>query len=339
MRSGPYRLWAMISHLGSSGVSGHYISHCWHGGDRYSIYDDGVVRETTWPNFITEASQRQAYVLAYVRVGFWGAAAADGSEQTPYARDPVSLKVAAARKQWMVDESQAGQAAPVHSSPPFADDANASSSASTGKAGSKPSASSSQVGSGSLSSPICPATASLPEPPPAKKARRDKRDKNDAEAETRRREEAPQGRFVEGASVTCSKGHRNLSPPNGLADAALPAPPLAPPPAKRARRSKTDVDNQAQKSCRDEVLQGPFFEGGQATCSKNHALVARNVGPSRKAGFDTHCDRCQLQIVKGRSYRCDSCSDDCKEDFCESCVREVASLPKVAKRACKAPEK
>jgi len=267
----------MISHLGPHGASGHYISHCWLGGDRYAIYDDGVVRETTWRYFLTEASERQVYVLAYVRVGFWGDTASDGSEETPYARDPSSLSVAEARKQWMADEAQAGPTAQVHSSSPAAsgiarpDAANAASSAATSKAGNKPSATSDEVGSGSLSSPVRPADASLPEPPPAKKA---KHGKNHVEAEARPREEAPQGPFVEGAFVTCSKGH---------------------------------------------------------------ALVRRNVGPSRKAGFETHCDRCHVAI-KSRCYRCDDCSDDGKEDFCEACVRRTAEATSlnVAKRARKA---
>jgi len=177
----------------------------------------------------------------------------------------------------MADEAQAGPTAQVHSSSPAAsgiarpDVANAASSAATSKTGNKPSATSDQVGSGSLSSLVRPADASLPEPPPAKKA---KHGKNHAEAETRPREEAPQGPFVEGASVTCSKGH---------------------------------------------------------------ALVRRNVGPSRKEGFETHCDRCHVAI-KRRCYRCDDCSEDGKEDFCEACVRRTAeaTLLNVAKRARKA---
>ena len=35
-----------------------------------------------------------AYILCYVRVGFWGDAVGDGSECTPYARDVRTVDVA-----------------------------------------------------------------------------------------------------------------------------------------------------------------------------------------------------------------------------------------------------
>jgi ubiquitin C-terminal hydrolase len=107
LRSGPYQFAAALMHHGSSPRNGHYTALCWEGcwggEDRYRWYDDDVVSEAmSWSGvlrrrFGSVSLAAGVYGLVYVRTRFWGAGVGDGSESTPYARDPFSESVAKAR--------------------------------------------------------------------------------------------------------------------------------------------------------------------------------------------------------------------------------------------------
>ena len=108
LRSGPYRLAAAVLHHGTSLNSGHYTTVCWegdeHGENKYRWYNDDFVdglmsweearRRRYWDG--TQLS-RGAYILVYVRMRFWGESVGDGSERTPYLRDPETVDVARSR--------------------------------------------------------------------------------------------------------------------------------------------------------------------------------------------------------------------------------------------------
>ena len=105
LRSGPYQIAAVVMHHGVNTGSGHYTTLCWEGSPGgegcYRWYsDEHVGAAISW-----DQVQRQrfydgssvgfgAYILCYVRLGFWGDAVGDGSERTPYARDVRTVDVA-----------------------------------------------------------------------------------------------------------------------------------------------------------------------------------------------------------------------------------------------------
>ena len=105
LRSGPYQFAAAVLHHGDNTGNGHYTTLCWEGNwageDRYRWYDD---ERRSWEMMSWREVQRGqfrgrsvglgAYILVYVRAGFWGDAVGDGSECTPYARDPRTVDVA-----------------------------------------------------------------------------------------------------------------------------------------------------------------------------------------------------------------------------------------------------
>jgi ASC-1-like (ASCH) protein len=92
MRSGEYHISGIVLHDGASTKSGHYRAVTWHGDDRYVLYDDDKpVREMKWSQLQQSSVQSQCYMLVYVRTRFWNNIVGDGTEDTPYARDPYSL--------------------------------------------------------------------------------------------------------------------------------------------------------------------------------------------------------------------------------------------------------
>ena len=92
MRTGEYHFAGVILHIGPGRNSGHYQAVTWHGDDRYWLYDDDKsVKPLKWFELETESIQSQSYMLIYVRTRFWQGVAGDGSEVTPYAREPHSL--------------------------------------------------------------------------------------------------------------------------------------------------------------------------------------------------------------------------------------------------------
>ena len=117
LRSGPYHFASVIRHSGDSCNSGHYVATCWGGGAEYTVYNDSDLTDVTWREVAAEQTQREAYVLIYVRARFWEGAARDGTEETPYERDEASK--AAAQRRPLDDlavaskASAAGPAAPV----------------------------------------------------------------------------------------------------------------------------------------------------------------------------------------------------------------------------------
>ena len=108
LRSGPYRLAAVVMHHGMFMDSGHYTTVCWEGNvdgeDKYRWYNDESVgslmsweearRRRYWGG---TSLSRGVYFLVYVRSRFWGDAVGDGSECTPYLRDAQSVAVAKSR--------------------------------------------------------------------------------------------------------------------------------------------------------------------------------------------------------------------------------------------------
>ena len=106
LRSGPYRFAAVLLHHGRDLHSGHYTAVCWEGcrgdEDRYAWYDDAEVHSVqSWhaawgKNYKDESLAQGAYILVYVRERFWGDRVGDGSECTPYQRDPQTVEVAKA---------------------------------------------------------------------------------------------------------------------------------------------------------------------------------------------------------------------------------------------------
>jgi len=106
LRSGPYRLAAVLLHHGRGPCSGHYTTVCWEGciggEDRYAWYDDAEVHSVqSWraawgTNYNGESLAQGAYILVYVRERFWGDRVGDGSERAPYQRDPHTVEVAKA---------------------------------------------------------------------------------------------------------------------------------------------------------------------------------------------------------------------------------------------------
>ena len=92
MRTGEYHFAGVILHIGPGRNSGHYQAVTWHGDDRYWQYDDDKsVKPLKWSELETASIQSQSYMLIYVRTRFWQGVAGDGSEVTPYAREPHSL--------------------------------------------------------------------------------------------------------------------------------------------------------------------------------------------------------------------------------------------------------
>ena len=96
LRSGPYRLVGVVRHIGNTTRSGHYVAHCWlrtrdDGEQVYGEFDDSVAREHGWSRLAREDVRREAYMLVYARVRYWSGSVGDGSESTPYARDPDSI--------------------------------------------------------------------------------------------------------------------------------------------------------------------------------------------------------------------------------------------------------
>ena len=99
LRSGPYQIAAVVMHHGNSTL-------CWEGSrgdeDRYRWYSDAQVstdmtwsqvqRTRFWDNRTTVGLG--AYIVCYVRAGFWGDAVGDGSECVPYQRDSHTVDVA-----------------------------------------------------------------------------------------------------------------------------------------------------------------------------------------------------------------------------------------------------
>ena len=103
LRSGEYHFAGAVLHHGAQSVrGGHYTALCWEGeaggAGRYRLYNDGTVGALQpWAQACRVAGlHRDAYLLAYTRVKFWGDAVGDGSEATPYVRDPESVRVAKA---------------------------------------------------------------------------------------------------------------------------------------------------------------------------------------------------------------------------------------------------
>lgn len=103
MRSGPYHFASVVRHKGRSCECGHYVATCWRGEHEYTLYDDWKVTDVTWLHVATKEAQRQAYVLVYVRAGFWQGVACDGTEETPYARDEASKEAVAIAKRMASD--------------------------------------------------------------------------------------------------------------------------------------------------------------------------------------------------------------------------------------------
>ena len=75
---------------------GHYVAHCWNGGDRYVQVDDAHVSAHDWSQLRTEKVKEDAYILVYVRVSYWNDIVGDATETTPYLRDPCSERIASA---------------------------------------------------------------------------------------------------------------------------------------------------------------------------------------------------------------------------------------------------
>ncbi len=105
LRSGAYRFAAAVMHHGGSTRSGHYTTLCWEGSrdgeERYRWYSDAEVSTAmTWAEvrrgrfYDGSSIGRGAYILCYVRAGFWGNAVGDGSECAPYVRDMHTVGVA-----------------------------------------------------------------------------------------------------------------------------------------------------------------------------------------------------------------------------------------------------
>lgn len=105
LRSGAYQFAAAVMHHGGSTRSGHYTTLCWEGSrdgeERYRWYSDAEVSTAmTWAEvrrgrfYDGSSIGRGAYILCYVRVGFWGDAVGDGSECAPYVRDMHTVGVA-----------------------------------------------------------------------------------------------------------------------------------------------------------------------------------------------------------------------------------------------------
>ena len=78
MRTGAYHFASVGRHKGPASNQGYYLATCWHGGDRYTEYNDDVITDVTWQDVATKQVQREAYVLVYVRIGFWQGVACDG---------------------------------------------------------------------------------------------------------------------------------------------------------------------------------------------------------------------------------------------------------------------
>ena len=106
LRSGPYQLAAVVMHHGRSTHFGHYTTLCWEGAEngeqRYRWYnDDALSSAMTWAQvrgrtyYDGSTIGSGAYMLCYVRVGFWSDSVGDGSERVPYLRDNRSEDVAA----------------------------------------------------------------------------------------------------------------------------------------------------------------------------------------------------------------------------------------------------
>ena len=91
MRTGAYHFASVVRHKGRASNQGHYLATCWRGSDRYTEYNDNVITDVTWQDVATKQVQGEAYVLVYVRIGFWQGVACDGTEDTPYARDEASI--------------------------------------------------------------------------------------------------------------------------------------------------------------------------------------------------------------------------------------------------------
>ena len=91
MRTGAYHFASVVRHKGRASNQGHYLATCWRGSDRYTEYNDDVITDVTWQDVATKQVQGEAYVLVYVRIGFWQGVACDGMEETPYALDEASI--------------------------------------------------------------------------------------------------------------------------------------------------------------------------------------------------------------------------------------------------------
>ena len=105
LRSGPYQLAAVVMHHGSSTRAGHYTTLCWEGAtdgeERYRWYNDSAVSSAmTWAQvrrkryYDGSTIGSGAYMLCYVRMGFWSDSVGDGSERVPYLRDVRSEEIA-----------------------------------------------------------------------------------------------------------------------------------------------------------------------------------------------------------------------------------------------------
>ena len=105
LRSGPYQLAAVVMHHGAFTNVGHYTTLCWEGARdgeaRYRWYsDDAISSAMTWAQvrrrtyYDGSSVGSGAYMLFYVRTGFWSDSVGDGSERVPYLRDVQSEEVA-----------------------------------------------------------------------------------------------------------------------------------------------------------------------------------------------------------------------------------------------------
>eukprot|EP00973_Karenia_brevis_P030079 4145924-Karenia_brevis.AAC.1 len=89
LRSGPYHFLAAVLHHGLRTNEGHFTTLCWLGGDEYVKYnDEKPVERATWNRHVASAAtQRDVYLLMYMRAGYWEGLPRTGVESTPYVRE------------------------------------------------------------------------------------------------------------------------------------------------------------------------------------------------------------------------------------------------------------
>ena len=68
MRTRAYHFAGFVLHKGRASNQGHYLATCWRKIDRYTEYNDDVIKDVTWQDVATKQVQGEAYVLAYVRI-------------------------------------------------------------------------------------------------------------------------------------------------------------------------------------------------------------------------------------------------------------------------------